>query len=238
MINLGNEYTKEIESQLQSSQQQTQQQQIPIVPEFDLNDRLQQLENRIWQMMQCNTADEMILKLIECDEIGPAMSSCQQISEDEHKIWRNDIPLSNNNDTVENNKNDGKISANEELKGEDDSEEDFRTLAVMGQYGRSLSKMQSKSFSRELSKQMSSSDFSEKENPPEKTSSAPNLQHGVYIPCQLQIHPFYPNRTPSGLFRLFFVDGVIAAISPNSQWVFYPEVCIFYFTHSLIFNLI
>mmetsp|Transcript_11916 Transcript_11916/g.12276 ORF Transcript_11916/g.12276 Transcript_11916/m.12276 type:complete len:571 (-) Transcript_11916:32-1744(-) len=77
---------------------------LPLESTFDLNDRLQQLDNRIWKMMQCNSADEMIVKLIQCEEIGPAMSSCQQIAEDEHQIWKNEIPIFNN-DNVNNNGN-------------------------------------------------------------------------------------------------------------------------------------
>jgi hypothetical protein len=193
--------------------------QLPEIPTFDLNERLKQLDLRMWEMMRCHTADEMVAKIIDCEEIQPTISSCQQISEDEHQIWKN----------VSLEEKDKEEKGEEESKGEKsklETEEDIRERAVMGQYRKALS---SKAISRGDSKQSSSFDVSDEEQkPPARVSRPPAvnpaLVHGTYLPCQLQIHPFYPNRSPSGIIRLFFVDGVLSGISHSSPWVFYSEV--------------
>lgn len=191
--------------------------QLPEIPTFDLNDRLKQLDLRIWEMMRCRTADEMVAKIIDCEEIQPTISSCQQISEDEHQIWRNVFPEREKQEKGEGESNEGKSKY--------ETEEDIRQRAVMGPH-KSLS---SKSISRLDSKRSSSFDVSDEAPKSASRASRPSgvnpaLIHSNYLPCQFQILPFYPNRSPSGVIRLFFVDGVLSGISHSSPWVFYPEV--------------
>lgn len=199
---------------------------VPTIPLFDLNDRLQQLDRRIWEMMACYNANDMVAKIISCEEIQPTLSSCQQIAEDEHQIWKNIIP----EDQIEEKRNDETNLKTEQKTEEDTNRRDFE---VMGQYKRGLSSTSSRSVSRLNSKRGYSFDESENEEEkllPTTTSTSTiirkALSHGLYLPCQLQIHPFYPNRSPAGIIRLFFVDGVISAVSHTSPWVYYPEVSV------------
>jgi hypothetical protein len=191
---------------------------VSVIPIFNLNERLQQLDQRIWAMMRSHTADEMVAKLIDCEELEPTLSSCQQIAEDEHLIWRQKFEAK-----VEEVAGEEKI-VTEETKT---SAEDIRDLAVMGQYRRPLpsSSLGSRSESKQFSSQ--GSEEEEEKKRPHSTGAPPidrSLTHGTYLPCQLQLHPFYPNRSPSGVVRLFFIDGVISAVSHSSPWVYYPEV--------------
>jgi hypothetical protein len=202
--------------------------QIPQIPTFDLNERLKQLDLRVWEMMNCHSADEMVAKIINCEEIHPTISSCQQISEDEHQIWKNTSPQEKEKQEREKEKDrEKREEESKEAMRRLESEEDIRERAVMGQYRRALSNKASISRSGD-SKWSDVSEEEEIEKPSSRLSRSPTINpsliHGTYLPCQLQIHPFYPNRSPSGIVRLFFIDGVLSGISHSSPWVFYPEV--------------
>jgi hypothetical protein len=191
---------------------------IPVTPIFDLNERLQQLDQRLWAMMRCHTADEMVSKLIGCEELEPTLSSCQQISEDEHSIWKNLFEAKMKEESEAK-----AVVVKEETKSS--REEDIRDLAVMGQYRRPLPRSVSRSDSKQFTSEGNEEEDKKGIPPAGMTPIDKSLAHGTYLPCQLQLHPFYPNRSPAGVVRLFFIDGVISAVSHSSPWVYYPEVC-------------
>lgn len=67
-----------------------------------------------------------------------------------------------------------------------------------------------------LSRQSSSKDLKQWAPPPNA--------EGSIIPIQLQIHPFAMNRTPSNMFRLFFIKGKLRAVCHTSPWTFYSDM--------------
>ncbi len=44
------------------------------------------------------------------------------------------------------------------------------------------------------------------------------------LPLCMQLRPYYADRTPNGLFRLFFYEEEFVAATQVSPWAFYPEV--------------
>lgn len=49
--------------------------------------------------------------------------------------------------------------------------------------------------------------------------------HLDVLPVSLSLRPYYETRkNPMGLFRLYFYDGELLAITPSSVWAYYPEI--------------
>ena len=66
-----------------------------------------------------------------------------------------------------------------------------------------------------LSRQASSNNLQQTEEP---------INEGSLIPIQLQIHPFFMHRTPSNMFRLFFIEGKLRAVCHSSPWTYYADM--------------
>jgi hypothetical protein len=164
---------------------------IAVEEELSLNDRLALLEERAWTQMECDSADELIEKLLACEEVQPSMSSVTQIAEDDHKVWVSKLDIANHNGITL------RHVPNPDAKVTNDRD----------------------------------SYLEEGESP---------LISEV-LPMQLQIYPFYCDRTPAGILRMFFIDGNIVAISHSSTWTYYAEVCyrllvIFYLIFHMLFR--
>jgi hypothetical protein len=44
------------------------------------------------------------------------------------------------------------------------------------------------------------------------------------IPLSIQLSPAYDDRSPNGLFRLFFFNEELVGVCQLSPWAFYPEM--------------
>lgn len=51
-----------------------------------------------------------------------------------------------------------------------------------------------------------------------------NYNNELVVPVQLQLRSFYNNRHSSGIFRLFFYDGMLVSVTQGSSWTFYKEI--------------
>lgn len=141
--------------------------------DFSLNDRCKILENRLFEIMKCESPEDILVKL-KCEELSPALSSVSQIADDEYRIWN-------------------------------------------GQY---------------LSISSSSHSYDSDEKPPaegadDNSSVLHHIPSKALLPIQLQLHPYYNERSASGLFRLIFVNKQLFLVTQVSVWAFYSEVRVF-----------
>ena len=61
-----------------------------------------------------------------------------------------------------------------------------------------------------------------------ETSTAANWSElsPEFIPLAVQLRPYWPERSLNGLFRLFFLDEELVAVTQYCPCVFFPEVII------------
>ena len=189
--------------------------------DMDINHRLQLLDRRAWDQMMCMDANEMVLKIAKAEEIAPAMSSCVQIAEDEHHVWTGTL-------VDDNHEEDDPFSV-----GGAEAKHTFSATAGTHVVLRSMSSsLETRSSPKTplnrlhtightpAGVQLLSSDGDDEEAQADEM----HLDEGLFLPCQIIIHPYYAHRSPVGMFRMFFIDGVCLAICHTSPWVYYSEV--------------
>lgn len=146
--------------------------------DFSLNDRCKILENRLFEIMKCESPEDILAKL-KCEELSPALSSVSQIADDEYHIWN------------------GQYASNSSATNSYDSEE---------------------------KPPVESPDA----DPKVGDMSLHHIPSKSLLPIQLQLHPYYNERSASGLFRLVFVNKQLFLVTQVSTWAFYSEVAYVY----------
>jgi hypothetical protein len=136
---------------------------------IDYNKRIRELEQRAWDSLRCDTAQDVLNKLM-CEEIHPALSSAVSFARDDHGIWKGALAVTS-------------YGGESPTKGTEDG-----------------------------------GDVGAKEPDSSATRDVPVL------PISVQLRPFFEDRGPNGLFRLFFMDGELVAATQASPWAFYSEV--------------
>jgi hypothetical protein len=164
----------------------------PPVNNISYNTSIQELEQRSWDALICETPEDVVKNLL-CPELHPSLNSGLNFADDEHRIWRGNIVAYDPGiPVVEDEKK------NDNINKTDESDGNTTEVFVVKK---------------------------KKEKEKEIIVSGNKEHHLDVLPVSLSLRPYYEIRkNPMGLFRLFFYDGELLAVTPSSEWAYYPEI--------------
>ena len=188
---------------------------------ISVNSRLVIFEERAFNAMRCNTADDVI-RIMLLEELQPAFSSAMNIGCDEHGIWSGSV-LADIWDRFTS--NDGDTSSSKEKGADKSNENRVDKSKELNSTSTSISSSAPPdSTMSSLTTTVRNNANTRAASPSAPDNGAPqadedvtlsedgdggdvdpefsNLQEPSFLlPIQMQIHPFYGNHTPSGIFR-------------------------------------
>lgn len=171
-----------------------------------INDRLQRLELCMWDKMKCDTPEAVVDLLTAVDFLEGAQTAVS-VANSETSVWRGGVEV-------------------KDPKMIDDKAEFMPLSCRTHSHSERMDtdKAEGMTTAGKTGDDSSPTDAALGHLGTEVDVLVRSAKNGQVLPVSIQLRVFHEDRHPSGLFRLFFLDGEMIAVTQVSRWVHWPEV--------------